>query len=169
MVILLQDDNIKLLPLSKEHQADFIRLANIPEINNRINKPPVYKLENFAELLASIEKSSNFYVWVIEKDGRICGAINTSQLRNHKIFQGGYWVDPQFQGKNIASSALLLVKEFLFNECGAERIQALVEPDNTASIRVLEKCGYEREGLLRKFHLSKTKGLIDVFMYSVVK
>ena len=50
----------------------------------------------------------------------------------------------------------------------AERVQALVEPDNGASIRVLEKCGYEREGLLRKFYPSVDRGLIDVFMYASI-
>ena len=48
-------------------------------------------------------------------------------------------------------------------------MQAVVEPDNAASMRVLEKCGYVQEGLLRKYYLSKTRGLIDVYMYGCVK
>lgn len=89
---------------------------------------------------------------MIEHSGEICGVINTAPLRHTAIFQGGYWVNPAYWGKGIAPNALSLVKDFLLNELKAERIQAIVEPDNQPSIRVLEKCGYEREGLLRKFH-----------------
>jgi RimJ/RimL family protein N-acetyltransferase len=48
------------------------------------------------------------------------------------------------------------------------RVQVL-ELDNPNSIRVLEKCGYQLEGLLRKFYPSVKRELIDLLMYSVVR
>ena len=116
-----------------------------------------------------IEKNPSHFVWMIEVDGIIAGAINSAAVRNKELFQGGYWLLPAFRGKGTAKRALTLVRDFLLKDCSAVRIQAVVEPDNAASIAVLEKCGYRHEGLLRKFYPSVTRGLIDVHMYAIVK
>jgi RimJ/RimL family protein N-acetyltransferase len=60
------------------------------------------------------------------------------------------------------------VRDFLINECEAIRIQALVEPSNMSSMRVLEKCGFEKEGLMRRFYPTLRRGLVDVLMYSYI-
>ncbi|MFZ4541596.1 MAG: GNAT family N-acetyltransferase [Rickettsiales bacterium] len=166
---ILENKTVRLLPLSDEHEDVFIKLANIREINQRVNKPFPYTEKHFSEHLANIAKATNHFVWMIEQDGMLMGVINSAAGRHPKLFQGGYWVHPDAWGQGCATTALLLVKDFLLNECGAERIQAVVEPHNTASIRVLEKCGYSREGLLKKFYPSISGALIDVFMYAVVK
>jgi RimJ/RimL family protein N-acetyltransferase len=165
----LETRDIRLIPLAAEHEHDFVRLANVPEINRRVNKPPLYTNTHFSEQLANVQKAKAHYVWMIEHNGIIVGVINNAAGRHPHVFQGGYWVDPAYWGKGAASSALTLVKDFVLEECNAQRVQAVVEPDNTASIRVLEKCGYQREGLLRKFYPSAGRGLIDVLMYSVVR
>ncbi len=146
-----------------------MRLANIPEINHRVNKPFPYDAAHFSNQLASVREGKPFYIWMIENDGKVIGVINNAAMRHARIFQGGYWIDPACWGMGGASSSLALVRDFLFNECSAERVQALVEPDNIASMRVLEKCGYQREGLLKKFYHSPKRGLIDAYMYAVVR
>lgn len=166
---ILESQDVKLVPLSAEHEAEFVRLANIPEINFRVNKPLLYTNTHFAEQLEKLQKSKSSFVWMIEQNAKIVGVINNASGRDPRVFQGGYWIDPDYWGKGAASTALVLVRDFLFNECGAERVQAVVEPDNPASIRVLEKCGYQREGLLKKFYPSVNRGLIDVLMYAVVR
>lgn len=166
---ILESQDVKLVPLSAEHEAEFVRLANIPEINSRVNKPLLYTNTHFAEQLEKLQKSKSSFVWMIEQNAKIVGVINNASGRDPRVFQGGYWIDPDYWGKGAASTALVLVRDFLFSECGAERVQAVVEPDNPASIRVLEKCGYQREGLLKKFYPSVNRGLIDVLMYAVVR
>ncbi len=166
---ILESQDIKLIPLSAEHEVEFVRLANIPKINSRVNKPLPYTNTHFQQQLDKLQNSKSNFVWMIEQNEEIVGVINNASGRDLRVFQGGYWIDPNFWGQGAASAALVLVRDFLFRECAAERIQALVEPDNPASIRVLEKCGYQREGLLRKFYPSLNRGLLDVIIYSVVK
>lgn len=62
----------------------------------------------------------------------------------------GYSVDERYVGKGIASEALELVIQFAFREVDIHRIEAYVSPKNLPSVRVLEKAGFQREGLLRK-------------------
>lgn len=166
---ILKSGNIRLLPLAAEHEPDFVRLANLPEINQRVNKPLIYSGNHFAEQLANLQKAKASFCWMIEQEGKLVGVVNNAALRDARLFQGGYWIDPSCWGKGAATASLALVRDFILNECGAMRIQAVVEPDNPASIRVLEKCGYVREGLLKKFCPHTTRGPIDVFMYAIVK
>ena len=165
----LQSPLVTLIPLAAEHEQAFVHLANHPEINHRINKPPHYTQTHFTEQLAKLRETKTHFVWMIEQHGSLIGVINNASLRDPRIFQGGYWIDPDHWGQGAASAALVLVRDFILNECGAERVQAVVELDNLASIRVLEKCGYQREGLLKKFYPSAHKGLMDVLMYAVVR
>lgn len=63
----------------------------------------------------------------------------------------GYSIDESVTGKGIATEAVKLVLTFGFEELRLHRIEAYVSPRNPGSIRVLEKNGFQREGLLREF------------------
>jgi len=52
-------------------------------------------------------------------------------------------------GKGLATEACLLIHKFAFYERGLERIFAEVLESNAASLKMYERCGYIREGLLR--------------------
>lgn len=166
--MLLETSDTRLIPVTASHKDDFITLANIRELNRRVNKPFPYLESDFEDLLKKTQ-AGLVHVWMIKKAGRIAGVINTAPQRHPKVFQGGYWLYPDFWGKNIATTAVTLVRDYVCEHYAAERVQAVVEPDNPASIRVLEKCGYVREGLLRKFYPSLTRDLIDVYMYACVR
>ncbi len=62
----------------------------------------------------------------------------------------GYSLDEAHNGKGYATEALGLIVKFGFEELKLHRIEAGVMPRNVASQRVLEKCGFVREGLARK-------------------
>ena len=65
----------------------------------------------------------------------------------------GYWIDRPRQGRGLATSAVAGVVEFAFGEAGLHRVEAGTLPDNIASQRVLEKNGFERIGLARRYLL----------------
>lgn len=65
--------------------------------------------------------------------------------------QIGYWVRREARGRGVATEALRLLVRWAFEERSFGRLQLLTEPDNRASQRVAEKCGFRREGLLRSY------------------
>ncbi|WP_413470619.1 GNAT family N-acetyltransferase [Undibacterium rugosum] len=68
-------------------------------------------------------------------------------------------------GQGIVASAARALLAWAYSEMGWVRIQATVLPSNLASIRVLEKLSFEREGLLRSFR--QVRGVAgDFLMYS---
>lgn len=81
----------------------------------------------------------------------------------------GYALKAELWGKGIATEALRLALARVWEELeGLERIEGLVFVDNKASQWVLEKAGFVREGVLRKYFF--VKGLSrHIVVYSVVK
>jgi RimJ/RimL family protein N-acetyltransferase len=63
----------------------------------------------------------------------------------------GYLLAPDARGRGAATRAMRLLVGWAFAELGMRRVQALVHPDNPASAAVLERLGFEREGLLRSY------------------
>lgn len=63
----------------------------------------------------------------------------------------GYSIDEPYSGRGISTEAVQLVIGFGFEKLRLHRIEAYVSPQNTGSIRVLEKAGFINEGLLREF------------------
>src|SRR4051794_22909038 len=76
----------------------------------------------------------------------------------------GYWLIPRARGRGFGSRAVGLLARWAVSEAPLARIEALVVPDNTASQRVLEKAGFQREGPLRSYLVSarqRTDALIS--------
>ncbi len=61
----------------------------------------------------------------------------------------GYWLTEALWGRGITTEALVLVTEYVFRDRHMLRLFAVPFADNHASRRVLEKAGYECEGVLR--------------------
>ena len=102
-------------------------------------------------------KSARYYIY--EKKNPYC-IIGTAALRN--IVRGsfmsatiGYKLLPEYTGRGYATEAVKkLTDEAVFRE-KLHRIVAYVQPDNAASLRVLEKCGFEFEGVARDYAMLK--------------
>jgi ribosomal-protein-alanine N-acetyltransferase len=70
------------------------------------------------------------------------------------VFQNaylGYWIDRELQGRGLMTEAVHAATTFALEALGLHRVQAAVMPRNAASLRVLDKVGYRREGLALKY------------------
>jgi RimJ/RimL family protein N-acetyltransferase len=61
----------------------------------------------------------------------------------------GYWLRPEARGRGVATHAVGLIARWAFDVLGIARLELSCSPDNAASQRVAERCGFVREGLLR--------------------
>ena len=81
----------------------------------------------------------------------------------------GYILFPPGRGRGYATSAVRLVAHWVFDDLGIGRLQARVTPANVASQRVLERVGFQREGLARSAHvLPVSRERIDCVMWSLL-
>ena len=107
-------------------------------------------------------------VFVIAYQGKLAGEIELSHIKPKLHAKVGYWIGKEFRGKGIATAALKLITQYAFQHYGLRRVDAYVRTYNKGSIRVLEKAGFKREGILRK-HVLKNGKYYDDYVYAKVR
>lgn len=63
----------------------------------------------------------------------------------------GYWLLPEARRKGLAARAVRLASRWALSDAGLARLGLLAEPSNLASLRIAERTGFRREGLLRSY------------------
>jgi RimJ/RimL family protein N-acetyltransferase len=79
----------------------------------------------------------------------------------------GFWLATDARGRGVATHAVWLVAGWAFAELGLARLELTCGPDNDASQRVAERCGFRREGVLRS-HMPFKGGRRDTVLYSLL-
>ncbi|MBM7692172.1 ribosomal-protein-alanine N-acetyltransferase [Peribacillus deserti] len=105
----------------------------------------------------------------LKDSGRVigsCGFLN--RLTKHYRAEIGYELSKDYWGKGIASEALEAVVMYGYQHFQLERIEALIEPANLSSQKLVEKLGFKREGCLRHYEFTCGK-FDDLYMYSIIK
>ncbi len=80
----------------------------------------------------------------------------------------GYFVAEEYWSKGIASKAVKLLEKIAFKDLKLRRLTILMDPRNIGSEKVAIKCGYIKEGTMRKYHKFRGK-LTDNHLYAKVK
>jgi RimJ/RimL family protein N-acetyltransferase len=80
----------------------------------------------------------------------------------------GYWLGRRLWGRGLMSRILPPFCEHVFRNSGFERLHTTVMSNNPASARVLEKCGFTREGSLRRAAI-KGSEVFDMWMYAMIR
>ncbi|AES93700.1 uncharacterized N-acetyltransferase p20 [Medicago truncatula] len=100
-----------------------------------------------------------------------CIKLSSSSLYDksrNRCAEIGYVLASKYWGKGIATCAVKQMVKVAFSEFQSlERLQALVDMDNVGSQKVLEKVGFQKEGLLRKYVFFKGKSR-DMIMFSLL-
>jgi [ribosomal protein S5]-alanine N-acetyltransferase len=99
------------------------------------------------------EKDKMYYFGVFRKDtGQLVGDISLFQVRRGPLERSylGYSIDRDNNDKGYATEAVKLIVKFGFENLNLHRIEAGANPENIASMRVLEKSGFHKEGIERK-------------------
>jgi RimJ/RimL family protein N-acetyltransferase len=99
--------------------------------------------------------------------GAALGAAVLLFRRQPGTVEIGYWLIDRARGRRLASRAVALIARWALTDAGLARVEALVEPENTASQRVLESVGFQCEGRLRSY-LALTSRRADAFVYSLI-
>ncbi len=95
-----------------------------------------------------------------------CGFLN--RIPKHYRAEVGYEISKEYWGQGIASKALEAVVKYGYHHLQLERIEALIEPSNVPSQRLVEKQGFLKEGLLRHYEFARGT-FDDLYMYSIIK
>lgn len=96
-----------------------------------------------------------------------CGFDGFQIGKSHRA-EVGYWLAKPFWGQGIMTAVVQRLCQHAFEEFELVKITAHVFTFNPASARVLEKCGFQEEGLLRK-HFFKDGQFIDARLFALLR
>lgn len=91
--------------------------------------------------------------FAVELEGEFVGQLNVSGLVMGSLSsaQLGYWVSQRAAGQGVTPTAVALATDYCFRRLNLHRMEICIRPENTASLRVVEKLGFRYEGLRRRY------------------
>lgn len=168
----LKGNKVFLRPPHKEDRLALATLANNKKIwdNVRDFLPSPYQLSDADFFIDLCRKEEPPLTFGIEYQQNYAGTIGL--VRQNDIYrigaEVGYWIGEPYWGKGIASEALELITRYGFEQLGLVRIFTGVFEYNLASMKVLEKAGYQFEGIFQK-SLIKNGKIWNEHRYAIVK
>lgn len=140
------------------NNQDFSELAALYKSSRKLFRglvtPPKTDRKSYDAFLERNEsETTESFLICRQADGAIVGTITLSQ-----IFRGGfqnaylgYLLGEKFTGKGFMTEAVELILQFAFRNLKLHRVEANVQPHNLASIAVLKRCGFTKEGFSEKY------------------
>lgn len=116
-------------------------------------------------LHVAVEKS-----YAIEVNGEAAGSIGLipgEGVERHSA-ELGFWLGRAYWGEGIVTAAVRALLPHAWRELRLYRVQARVFADNPASMRVLERCGFAREAVLRR-QVVKGERLLDLHVFAITR
>ena len=152
----------------------FVNWASCPAVTRFLTWPPYRRASDVRLYIKSRiteYEHKDCYDWVIEwkENHQVIGSISVISVQEMtQSASVGYCLGEAYWGKGIMTEALKAVVRFLFTEVGFKRIEATHDVRNTASGRVMEKCGLQYEGTLRQAGFAN-QGVCDIVVRSILK
>ena len=146
-------------------------LLNDREIYDRLLLlPHPYSESDFDQFFANVQSylkrdGHPISFAIRDAEGTMIGGFGFKELIKGHCATIGYWLGRPYWGRGIMTSVVPAMTAFAVQEWDLVRVAANVFPTNTASVRVLEKAGFEYEGLQRNLH-KKGDQFIDAKSYA---
>jgi ribosomal-protein-alanine N-acetyltransferase len=150
-----------MLTYSKEEQMLFFGFST----NNQLE----YKLKRIQEGLSKENVDYQIFDLIEKKNKTVIGSCGFHKWnKEHSRSEIGYEIHKEYQNQGYMSEAIKEVINYGFKKMNLNRIEALIDPTNENSIRIVEKNGFKREGILRG-HYKNGNEFEDSIMYALIK
>ena len=157
LYITLETERLFLRPLTANDLEFVFRHFSDPAIKRYLfDDDPVTTREQAQAIidfyLSPVSKPYNRWVITRKSDGCASGTCGYHKWqRQHQRAEIGYDLEKAAWRPGYMTEALRVVLQHGFEQMGLNRVEALVYPENAASVRVLEHLGFQKEGLLRQY------------------
>ena len=169
---MLSEGKISLRSLNIADKMILASLANNKNIFDNVRDyfPFPYKESDAEEFIQSVQRENPQTTFAIEYESQFCGVCGLMLQADiyRKTAEIGYWIGEPFWNKGIATTAVKLLTQYGFNHLNLVRIHTGVFEYNLASMKVLEKNGYEKDGIFKNSIL-KNGSIWNEHRYSKVK
>ena len=167
---MLEGKNVNLRIAEKEDLPLLAEWGNNSEFNGEYLP---FRQSSIAEREKAGEQPNpfEFKTFIVEKKDKSKIGLVAHYYMLHpiaKLSEIGFGLVPSERGKGYCSEAVKIMVDYLFLSKDAVRIQAHTDVRNVASQKVLEKTGFKREGILRKYTFVRGEWS-DFYVYSILR
>jgi [ribosomal protein S5]-alanine N-acetyltransferase len=159
-------------PWASTDVAALRRHANNRKVSMHLRDrfPFPYEEQHAATFLSWVTRQPSPTVWAIEVSGEAAGGIGLELHSDVERVSAeiGYWLGETLWGRGIVTEALAAVTREVFGRYEITRLYAVPFADHPASIRVLEKAGYVKEGRMKQSAIKDGK-IRDQVLYAAYK
>lgn len=165
----LESERLLLRQITPEDVQEVLELRGNPENMKYIPRPLLKNKEEALDYIKMIQEkieSNEAINWAVtlKPDNKLLGVIGHYRIKwEHYRSEIGYMLLPEVHGKGIATEAINLLVDYGFNKMNMHSLEAVIDPENIASAKVLEKNGFVKEA-----HFLENEFFEGKFLDSVV-
>lgn len=167
-------DRLSLRRIRDDDVDDFYAIYSDPQVMRYWSTPPLADRDAAGKLISEIHESlarGAILKWgiALRADDKLMGSVTLFNLDfTHRRAEMGYAQGRAYWGQGYMQEALRAVLNYAFNKLELHRIEADVDPRNDASVRTLERLGFQREGFLRE-RWQVSGELQDAYLYGLLR
>lgn len=167
----LETPQLILRDWAEEDAKDLYRYAKDPEAGPAAGWKPHENMEESREVVKMFIREGD--VWALEEkaSGRVIGSLGLHKDKKRPGVPGvkmvGYVLAKEFWGQGRMTEAVKEAMRYAFEEEGLRMLTVYHFPWNDRSRRVIEKCGFRKEGTLRESFVRFDGTLMDEVCYSL--
>jgi [ribosomal protein S5]-alanine N-acetyltransferase len=170
----LESERLLLRQITPDDVNEMFAIRSNEEVMKYIPRPLCKTPQDVLELIAMMQtklETNEGCNWGITLKGndKLVGFIGHYNIKwEHFRSEIGYMLTPAYHSKGIATEAIKLLIDFGFNQMNMHSLEAILDPENIASARVLEKNGFVKEAHLKENGFFNGR-FLDMAIYSLLK
>ena len=162
-----QQENLTIRPV-EERDLAFLQLAQTQGMRGSFQEA---QMESMARLRSQWEKDGmlgeQFQMLMVELEGQPVGFVTAFFVREGMV-RVGIQLYENCRGQRVGSRAFALLRDYLLENFPLVRLEADTDVDNIAAQKMLERCGFRAEGVLRKYRFHHGS-YHDSYLYSYIR
>ncbi len=170
---ILHTDRLILRQVNKNDANEVFALRSDKKVMQFIDRPLAVSIDDALQLIQKIDDAmiaDDGITWAItlKSEVPLIGTIGYWRMeKEHYRAEIGYLLHPSLQGKGIMQEAITAVLDYGFKVMKLHSVVANVNPDNAASIKLLERNNFTREGYFKESYFHNGK-FLDSAIYSLL-
>lgn len=169
----IETERLLLRRVTTDDVNEVFELRSNPENMKYIPRPLSKSTDDALKLIAEIEDKIDTNIGInwgitLKDDTKLLGIIGYYRMQpeNHRA-EIGYILLPEFHGKGIITEAVNQLIKYGFEDLKLHSIEAVIDPENFASEKVLQKCGFVKEAHLKEVLFYEGR-FLDSVIYSLL-
>ena len=165
----IEGPRLALRPPRPDDADALFELGRDPDVVRFFSWGPYRERSEAEAFIDRVARERPYEFLIVDQDDRPIGLTGLTELseRDGRAVVGT-WLGREHWGTGANSESKALILHFAFRTLGLGRVSAYAHPENVRSLRALEKVGFQREGVLRGWHVHRGQRR-DVVMLSLLR